>query len=247
MSVELFRDRLAKSRLHPNDIKWMPSWFLEFAKGKKLVDGKLPFAYQDVLGFLQGLRDRKFPAWQRLQAARSLEWYQTMVLNTSTVDFAPFKLKLQEMADTEKRARLPSNESIAKDDGFDGEGKPGLSNPDEPTPVQLLRARMRVLHHPISTENTYADWIRRLVRFLDDEKLENYGEAELGEFLSELALIGNVAAGTQNQALCAILFYYQKVLGRAGNMCFPRDSFRKTHAAVPFDATISTKALSLAR
>jgi hypothetical protein len=31
MSVKLFRDRLAKSRLHPYDIKWMPSWVAEFA------------------------------------------------------------------------------------------------------------------------------------------------------------------------------------------------------------------------
>ncbi len=33
-------------------------------------------------------------------------------------------------------------------------------------------------------------------------------------FLSELAIYGEVTAGTQNQALCALLFYYNKVLGR---------------------------------
>ena len=73
---------------------------------------------------------------------------------------------------------------------------------------------MGVLHHPISTENTYADWISRLVRHLDDEKLENYGEDALGEFLTELAHVRNVAAGTQNQALCVIQFYYEKGLGK---------------------------------
>ena len=73
---------------------------------------------------------------------------------------------------------------------------------------------MRVLHHPISTKNTYAGWIARLVRHLDDENLEKYSEDAIGEFLTELALLGEVDAGTQNQALSAILFYYQKVLGR---------------------------------
>ena len=73
---------------------------------------------------------------------------------------------------------------------------------------------MRVLHHPISTENTYAGWIARLVRHLDDEDLAKYSEDTLGEILTELALLREVDAGTQNQALCAILFYYQKVLGR---------------------------------
>lgn len=72
MSVELFRDRLAKSRLHPNDIKWMPSWLSEFSKDRALVNGFLPFAENDVLKFLQKLRGRNVPAWQRLQAARAI-------------------------------------------------------------------------------------------------------------------------------------------------------------------------------
>jgi len=32
--------------------------------------------------------------------------------------------------------------------------------------------------------------------------------------LTELAVTGEVTAGTQNQALCALLFYYGKVAGR---------------------------------
>ncbi len=214
MSLELFRDRLNKSRLHPNDIKWMPSWFGQFAKGRPVVDGLVWFSTDDVLQFLQKLRDGKVECWQRLQAARSLEWYQTMVLQVSTVDFSVFKLKLQEMAEKEKRAQTAKNSPLLDDEGFAGEGKPGLFDPNEPRPVQALRARMRVLHHPISTENTYAGWIRRLVKHLDDENLEKYSEDALGEFLTELALLREVDAGTQNQALCAILFYYQKVLGK---------------------------------
>ena len=77
MSVELFRDRLSKSRLSPNDIKWMPSWFGQFAKGRPVVDGLSWFNTEDVLQFLQKLIVGKVECWQRLQAARSLEWYQT--------------------------------------------------------------------------------------------------------------------------------------------------------------------------
>ncbi len=90
MSVALFRDRLAKSRLHPNDIKWMPSWLLEFAKNRPSSDGLISFTESDVLKFLQNLRDAKVPCWQRLQAARSLEWYLagTCILS---IDFARSK------------------------------------------------------------------------------------------------------------------------------------------------------------
>ena len=72
----------------------MPSWFVQFATNRPLVDGLIPFGKDDVLTFLQKLRDGKVPPWQRLQACRSLEWYQTMVLQVSTVDFSEFKLKL---------------------------------------------------------------------------------------------------------------------------------------------------------
>jgi integron integrase len=214
MSVARFRERLEKSRLPPDDIQWMPRWLEEFARNHPESNGLIHFSDPDVLKFLQQLRDRKVPSWQRLQAARTLEWYQTLVLQNSLVDFSYYKLKLQEMAEKERRAKIPPHSPLADDEGMDGEGKPGVVNPNEPKPVQALRARMRMLHHPISTENAYASWISRLISHLGDENLEKYGEDQLGEFLSELAVVREVTAGTQNQALCAILFYYQKVLGK---------------------------------
>ena len=38
------------------------------------------------------------------------------------------------------------------------------------------------------------------------------GVAEVREFLSHLAIVGEVAASTQNQALAALLFLYDRVL-----------------------------------
>ena len=40
------------------------------------------------------------------------------------------------------------------------------------------------------------------------------GEKEINEFLTHLAVKKRVAASTQNQALCAILFLYREVLKR---------------------------------
>jgi integron integrase len=40
------------------------------------------------------------------------------------------------------------------------------------------------------------------------------GETEIAAFLSDLATRGQVSASTQNQALAAVLFLYQRVLGR---------------------------------
>jgi len=62
MSIALFRERLGKSRLHPDDIKWMPRWLQEFARNHPESNGSIRFSDPDVLKFLQQLRDRKVPA-----------------------------------------------------------------------------------------------------------------------------------------------------------------------------------------
>jgi len=74
---------------------------------------------------------------------------------------------------------------------------------------------MRKLHYSIHTERSYCDWVRRLVlfhRFQAREALLAAGSAEVEAFLSSLALEGNVAASTQNQALNALVFLYKHVL-----------------------------------
>ncbi len=95
-----------------------------------------------------------------------------------------------------------------------GEWNPGKLDPAEPEVMRRMRGRMRVLGHKRSTETAYVKWIERLIRHVDDEQLENYGEAEIADFLTELALCGEVVAGTQNQAFSACKFLYCKVFGR---------------------------------
>jgi hypothetical protein len=118
----------------------MPRWLAEFARNHPESNGSIRFSDPDVLKFLQQLRDRQAPAWQRLQAARTLEWYQTLVLRESAVDFSRYKLKLQELAEREKQAKATAD-SLQDGEGIDGEGRPGLIDEREPKPVQALRAR----------------------------------------------------------------------------------------------------------
>ena len=164
MSVALFRERLKRSRLPANDVQCMPRWLEEFARTHPESNGLIPLsdpADPDVLTFLRTLRDRKIPCWQRLQAARTLEWYQMLVLRNSLVDFSHYKLKPQEMAEKERRSKLPADHPLQDVEGMDGEGRPGVIDPREPKPVQALRARMRMPHHPISIENAFASWITK--------------------------------------------------------------------------------------
>jgi integron integrase len=85
-----------------------------------------------------------------------------------------------------------------------------------PTPRLLdqVRAAVRTLHYSIRTETAYVQWIRRFIVFHDMRHPREMGEAEVEQFLSDLAVAGNVAASTQNQALSALLFLYKVVLDR---------------------------------
>lgn len=77
-----------------------------------------------------------------------------------------------------------------------------------------VRGAIRVRHYSIRTEDAYIGWIRRFILYHDKRHPKDMGEAEVGAFLSHLAVQGNVAASTQNQALNALVFLYKIVLER---------------------------------
>jgi integron integrase len=86
--------------------------------------------------------------------------------------------------------------------------------PDASAPKLLdqVRARIRVKHYSIRTEDQYVFWIRRFIVFHGRRHPREMGAAEVEAFLSDLAVKGRVAASTQNQALSALLFLYKEVL-----------------------------------
>ncbi len=83
-----------------------------------------------------------------------------------------------------------------------------------PKLLDRVRWHLRVKHYSIRTEQTYVDWIRRYILFHRKRHPNEMGEQEITEFLTHLAVDRNVAASTQNQAFCALLFLYQQVLQR---------------------------------
>lgn len=81
-----------------------------------------------------------------------------------------------------------------------------------PRLLDTMRERIRVKHYSIRTEETYLQWAKRFILFHQKRHPAEMGAPEVEAFLSHLAVQGNVAASTQNQALAAILFLYKEVL-----------------------------------
>ena len=91
-----------------------------------------------------------------------------------------------------------------------GQGRRGEARP--PKLLDQVRGTMRVAHYAIRTEEAYVDWIKRFILYHNKRHPNEMGVEEITEYLTHLAVVGKVAASTQNQALSALLFLYQHVL-----------------------------------
>ncbi|MFO0805072.1 MAG: integron integrase [Gemmataceae bacterium] len=83
-----------------------------------------------------------------------------------------------------------------------------------PKLLDRLRHACRVRHYSIRTEDAYHDWARRFILYHDKRHPDAMAEPEVNAFLTHLAVEAKVAASTQNQALCALLFLYEHVLDK---------------------------------
>jgi integron integrase len=81
-----------------------------------------------------------------------------------------------------------------------------------PKLLDQVRQAIRMRHYSPRTEETYVHWIKRFIFFHHKRHPAEMAEAEIAQFLSNLATESHVSASTQNQALNAVLFLYRQVL-----------------------------------
>jgi integron integrase len=81
-----------------------------------------------------------------------------------------------------------------------------------PKLLDQVRGKIRLKHYSIRTEQAYVDWIKRFILHFGKRHPRELGAADVEAFLTHLAVAGNVAASTQNQAKSALLFLYREVL-----------------------------------
>lgn len=89
------------------------------------------------------------------------------------------------------------------------------SRPPAPPPklFDQIRTAIHLRHYSPRTAEAYVAWARRYIVFHGKRHPRELGVADVTAFLSDLAVKG-ASASTQNQALSAILFLYEVVLGQ---------------------------------
>jgi site-specific recombinase XerD len=78
--------------------------------------------------------------------------------------------------------------------------------------LDQVREVLRLKHYSRRTEEAYVDWIRRYILFHHKRHPQDMGVPEIEAFLTHLAVKGQVATSTQNQAFSALIFLYRDVL-----------------------------------
>ena len=86
--------------------------------------------------------------------------------------------------------------------------------PHKPKLLERARDILRANYYSRRTEEVYLGWMRRFILFHGKRHPRELREPEVAAFLSDLTVRQDVSASTQNQALSALLFLYDKVIGR---------------------------------
>ncbi|HRD35066.1 MAG TPA: integron integrase [Rhodocyclaceae bacterium] len=147
------------------------------------------------------------PAWQFAQAVDAVR-YLFMLVHSPVVDTVDWKFwcagatTLPSGHPTIARSATPPFVSVAS----------GKEPATAPAMTTRLIAVIRQRNYSIRTEEAYRGWLERFLRFIKGADPCTMGAPEVKAFLQALAVEGRVAASTQNQALNALVFFYDKVL-----------------------------------
>jgi integron integrase len=83
---------------------------------------------------------------------------------------------------------------------------------NSPKLLEIVHNEICRRNYSIKTEQSYINWIKNFILFNNKKHPNLMGAKEIGDYLTFLAVKQKVSASTQRQALCALIFLYQKVL-----------------------------------
>lgn len=189
--------------------------FIRAQNGRKIktLSGADISNYFDVIG-----RQNRLAGWQFLQHITALKILYCDLLQTAPcqdVDWRYWESSAHELDvehPTVARQLTPDELSYVKERKGDGPLKAIRSAHHELLVTFTTEIRRR--GYSYRTEQTYEQWICRFLAFCDGELPSEAAASSVRRYLEYLVVSRNVGASTQNQALNALVFLYDKVLGQ---------------------------------
>lgn len=81
--------------------------------------------------------------------------------------------------------------------------------------LKNLLVEIRRRGYSVRTEQAYEAWVVRFITYCQNKSPDTLREADIVSFLQYLAVRRGVSASTQNQALNALIFFYEQVMKKA--------------------------------
>jgi integron integrase len=155
--------------------------------------------------------------WQYRQLITALEILFTHALNLSWAHAFDWSFWRDSAASLK-----PDHPTIAHGTPHPGPPQPPPTSPrplaliaeDHHALLNALITEIRRRGYSIRTEQSYKQWILRFIAEFGGRDPRDLGGAEVKSFLERLAVRGQVAPSTQNQALSALVFMYRAVLNQ---------------------------------
>ncbi len=188
--------------------------YLQFYKGRKLAT----HTTEELIRYLeQQSSSSSLPDWQFRHISEALRILFCDLVKTSwcnEVDWSHWAEGARRLSTSHPTL---AREADLKEAGsapiFENAPKRSLQK-KFPDLYQAVVTAIRVRGYAIRTEQTYLQWVERYIRFHDWAPADSLSATDVNAFLEYLAVKRNASASTQNQALCAIVFLYGKVLER---------------------------------
>lgn len=158
-------------------------------------------------------REGRLEDWQFRQAVEALQ-YLCLVCEvpwSRTVDWAFWVASSRSLGPSHATIAREAGTLSAKSSGQTSE-QSAASPRDVKREIDLLVSVLRSSHFSIRTEQAYVQWVQRLARYFGGRSPRELSAAQVSEFLQYLAVERNVSSSTQNQALNAFVFYFDKVV-----------------------------------
>jgi len=181
-------------------------------------------AAEDLSAYLESLgREGIIAGWQFVQVVDAIEtlFATADVAFAAEFDWAYWRDSARSLAS--HHPTIARESGAAKAEAVSGTRFKEKRNPpsamdavrrDHAALLERLTAEIRRRQYSIRTEQVYESWVCRFIRFCDNQAPTEIGADRIVAFLEDLAVRGQVAASTQNQALNALVFLYKQVLGQ---------------------------------
>jgi integron integrase len=209
--MDEFLRKVRAAGIPENQQRWYVIRVQEYEKAKKRVPLSQHGA-EDVASYLDEIgRKTRLQDWQIIQIVHALEILFREVVGAKWAqgfDWASLK--------QEAGAGEPGEPEVKGMPGPEGPWMDSVRGKDLPGAAEVVeevRRAVRKRHYSIRTEETYVTWVRRYLAFCG-RPVEATGAKDVSSYLEYLAVARRVSPSTQNQALNALVFLYDKTLER---------------------------------